>query len=158
MRLNITIIAKVLSAESIRLFNQITQISHQQKSGRIGYRISYFRSKLMFYVIEMVYGISILESVFLPLPICTPKARKGSPCLQTEWLTHPAAKSVRGIRLPRVYKKCTTGKPARILQLALNFCLLKENIASLSDVIAPIRRITGSTRVVHRITATDKGK
>ena len=80
------------------------------------------------------------------------------PLLADGVVTHPAAKSGRGIRLPRVYKKCTTGKPLSFLQLALNFCLLKENIASLSDVIAPIRRITGSTRVVHRITATDKGK
>lgn len=47
-------------------------------------------------------------------------------CLQTEWLTSPATKSVRGIRLPRVYEKCTTGKPASFLQLVTNFCLLKE--------------------------------
>jgi len=31
-------------------------------------------------------------------------ATKDSPCLQMEWLTHPAAQSGRGIRLPLVYE------------------------------------------------------
>jgi len=79
--------------------------------------LSYSRSRLIFYVIEAEYSIPIFELVSLPLLICTPIATKGSIYLQVKWLTHPASKSCRGIRLPLVYEKCTTGKPASVLKI-----------------------------------------
>ena len=53
-------------------------------------------------------------------------AIKGSPCLQMEWLTHPAAKCGRGIKLPLVYEKCTNRQACTSFTNGTESCLLKE--------------------------------